>query len=126
MRTALAFFLAVSGSSLMLALAGCDDTPRGEQGIDYLSDGSYYTVPPGPDAGADVAVPCVEEKDPTGVCAQATSDNGTPATHLIACVDGQQPVEIVCVAAGSAADAGSAVDASAPGGGAFCCTTGLI
>jgi hypothetical protein len=130
MRAALAFFLAVFGSSLTLALfAACDDTPRGEQGIDYLGDGGYYTVPPGREAGADVVVPCVEEKDPTGVCAQAASDNGTPATHFIVCVTGQEPVEIVCVGAGSAgmpADAAGAADASTADGGSFCCTTGLI
>jgi hypothetical protein len=122
MRAVLFFFGSVSllGLSLALAVAACDDTPRGEQGIDYLSDGSYYTVPPARDAGADVLVPCVEEKDTTGVCAEATAENGTPATHFIVCVEGRSPVEIVCVAPVGASDAALG-DA-----GMFCCTTGVL
>jgi hypothetical protein len=116
--------LAVGASSsvlaLALALAACDDTPRGEQGIDFLIDGAYYTVPPGPEASADVLIPCVEEKDSAGLCAAAVSASGTSAPHLVVCTAGQAPLDIVCV---GPADAG---DASTADAGAFCCTTGVL
>ena len=111
-------FLALVAVACVLPIApfACDDTPRGEQGIDYLDDGSYYTVPPGPEAGADVYVPCVEDTD-AGMCAQASSPTGTAATHLIVCTGGQTPAGIACVEPGD----GSVTDA-----GTFCCTTGIL
>jgi hypothetical protein len=95
--------------------AACDDTPRGEQGIDYVDDGGYYSVP-GNDASDDVFAPCAQDSD-AGICAQASSPTGTPATHLIVCSGGQIPVGISCVQPG---------DASVTDAGMFCCTTGLL
>ncbi len=96
------------------AFAACDDTPRGEQGIDFLADGGYYSVPPASEAGSDATAPCVEDGD-AGVCAQV-STSGTPATHLIVCVVGTSPLDIQCVTPPGAV----------PDAGTFCCTTGLL
>ncbi len=117
----LALFAGLPAAALLSVLArgvtGCDETPRGEQGIDYLIDGSYYSVPPSPEAGPDVFVPCVEKADPTGACAEATAAGGTPAPHLIVCVPGQSPLDILCAPPD---------DASTGDAGAFCCTTGVL
>jgi hypothetical protein len=116
MRVLLAPLLAASSALPFVVFSpACDDTPRGEQGIDYLIDGSYYSVPPAHDASVDAHAPCAEEKDPAGICAQ-TSSAGTPASHLIACTQGHGPAGIVCVV----------VDDASADGGAFCCTTGLL
>jgi hypothetical protein len=93
----------------------CDDTPRGEQGIDFLADGSYYNVP-GTDADPDAHGPCVDMTD-AAVCAQA-SVNGVPYDHLVACAPGDSPFDLQCVAAD---DAGTS-DAGA----AFCCAGGIL
>jgi hypothetical protein len=124
MRAPILVFVGISACLGTLALTHCDDTPRGEQGVDFLSDSGYYTVPPEPDAGADVLVPCVEEKDTAGLCAEAIATNGTPATHLIVCVEGQAPLAITCVSvprSDGGADASAAADA-----GSFCCTLGVL
>jgi hypothetical protein len=105
--------LALPAFPALLASA-CDDTPRGEQGIDYLVDGSYTSVPPARDASVDAHGPCTEAAD-AGICAQ-TSSAGTPATHSITCTEGRVPADIVCIA----------MDDASADGGSFCCTTGLL
>ena len=110
-------FAVLAPLPLVLLLSACNEVPRGEQGIDFLVDGSSYTVPPGHDAGTDArpSVPCAEEMGSSATCAQASS-GATPARHLIVCADGGAPAGIVCVAGPDAAtDAGT-----------FCCTTGLL
>jgi hypothetical protein len=99
-------------------VSGCDEQPRGEQGIDYLIDGSYSATPPAQDAGTDAHPVCQEENgDPSGICAEA-STSSPPASHLIVCTGGHAPAQISCVA-------GDGADASADAG-TFCCTTGLL
>jgi hypothetical protein len=107
----------VSVAFFTALVSGCDEQPRGEQGIDYLIDGSFSSTPPGHDAGSDAHPVCQEENDPRGICAEA-STSVPPASHLIVCSNGQAPVGIMCVA-------GAGQDASADAG-TFCCTTGLL
>jgi hypothetical protein len=101
---------------LPFAPAACDDTPRGEQGIDFLADGSLYTVPPTPEAGPDAIGPCTEAVDAGAICADLSS-SGTAYTHFISCTNGVAPFGLSCVATGAAVVNGVAT---------FCCTTGLL
>jgi hypothetical protein len=96
--------------------SACDETPRGDQGIDFLDDAGYYNVPPTPEAGPDAHGPCANETDPTGICAQA-SVTGIPASVLVSCTDSTPPVGITCVSTGNAVDGGAT---------AYCCTTGIL
>jgi hypothetical protein len=117
MRHLLATSLALGGAfATLVGPFACDDTPRGEQGIDYLVDGSYYNVPPNPDASADAQGPCTEEADPNGVCTQISAA-GTAYTHLITCSAKESPYGLTCTEAGAA---------SVSGVGTFCCTTGIL
>jgi hypothetical protein len=104
---------------LLLLLSGCDEVPRGEQGIDFLIDGSPYSVPSGHDAGrdatSDAEPPCIENAALSATCANSLS-GATPAPHVIVCAAGSSPAGIVCV---------PGPDASADAG-VFCCTTGLL
>ena len=96
------------------ALSACDETPRGEQGIDFLEDGSYYNVPPAPEAGPDAHGPCGEEAD-AGPCSDV-SEGGVPFNHFIECA-GASPFGIQCLPNSGAADAGVST---------YCCSTGVI
>jgi hypothetical protein len=98
------------------SFAACDETPRGEQGIDFLDDGGYYNVPPAPEAGPDAHGPCANETDTSGICAQA-SVQGTPYTNLVECTGSAPPAEIFCIASGKPEDGGIV---------AYCCETGII
>jgi hypothetical protein len=109
----------VSAALLLLGVpcaSACDETPRGDQGLDFLDDGGYYNVPPGPDAGPDAHGPCANETDSAGTCAQA-SVNGTPAAVLVACTGTARPADITCTAPGQAVDGGLIT---------YCCTTGIL
>ena len=104
---------------LLLGIAlpsACDETPRGDQGLDFLDDGGYYNVPPGPDAGADAHGPCANETDTAGTCAQA-SVTGIPANVLVACSGTSPPAGITCATNGNSGDAGAVT---------YCCTTGIL
>lgn len=110
-------FLALVVASPLLAPFACDETPRGEQGIDLVPPEGGFEDSGGP--VLDAEVPCREVGD-AGPCAQALGQ-GSLYTHLIACTPGQSPAYIDC----------DELDASDPlagedGGAAFCCTTGLI
>jgi hypothetical protein len=94
----------------------CDETPRGEQGIDFLDDGAAYTVPPSPEAGPDAHGPCADETDTAGVCTNA-SVAGVPFANLVTCTGSAPPTGISCI---SAADAGQAGLTS------YCCSTGIL
>jgi hypothetical protein len=110
-RTSCAVALALLVS---LAAFACDETPRGEQGIDFLDDGGLYTVPSNDARADDARGPCAENGD-AEACAAATSE-GNAAPHLIVCAPGNVPIDLVCVTP----------DASAPPDASFCCTTGLL
>jgi hypothetical protein len=101
--------------ALSLLLSACDETPRGDQGIDFLADGGTYSVPPGPDAGPDAHGPCANETDSAGLCAQVTV-SGIPATVLVACTGSAPPAVITC-APSTVADGGLST---------YCCTTGIL
>jgi hypothetical protein len=104
---------------LLLALPplpACDETPRGEQGIDFTADGSPYTVPAGPDAGPDAHGPCANETDSLGICAQVTV-SGIPAAVLVACTGSAPPAVITCAPSTPSTDAGLRT---------YCCTTGIL
>jgi hypothetical protein len=108
------------GLALVLFLAAplvyaCDETPRGEKGIDFLDDGSVYSVPPSPEAGPDAHGPCANETDATGLCTQAAVQ-GVPYPNLVECSGNAPPVEIVCLP-GVPEDGGLT---------AYCCETGII
>jgi hypothetical protein len=95
--------------------SACDETPRGEQGIDFTDDGSYYNVPPNPEAGPDAHGPCFDEAD-AGACALATV-NAIPYSVLVACSGSAPPAGITCISSGSANDGGVI---------AYCCSTGIL
>jgi len=114
---------AIVGSVAIFALApfvlaplACSDTPRGDQGIDFLVDGSYYSVPPSPEAAPDSQGPCAEQAD-AGTARTQLSGHSTAYTHLIGCTGGQTPADLQCMSTG---------DTPAGGVATFCCTTGLL
>jgi hypothetical protein len=95
----------------LLPLA-CDQTPRGEQGIDFYGEGSV-------DAGevlSDAQGPCKEETDTGGTCVQL-GGQGTLYTHLIVCTGNQSPGGLYCIGGEASTDGGVLT---------FCCETGLI
>jgi hypothetical protein len=111
----------VEGFALVAFLAAplfyaCDETPRGEQGIEFTDDGGYYSVPPSPEAGPDAHGPCANETDTTGICAQA-SEQGAPYPNLVECTGSAPPVEIECLPGSTPRDGGVV---------AYCCETGII
>jgi hypothetical protein len=108
---ALVAFLAAPLSSY-----ACDETPRGEQGIDFTDDAGNYSVPPSPEAGPDAHGPCADETDTTGICTQA-SEQGVPYPNLVECTGSAPPVEIECVPGGTPQDGGLI---------AYCCEPGII
>jgi hypothetical protein len=109
-------FVAALAASATAPFA-CDDTPRGEQGVDFLGpDGSSDNVPAGPDADPDAHGPCVEESDAGATCAQVSSA-GVAYGHLIACTAGVTPFDLPCIENDAgASDAGTT----------FCCASGLL
>jgi hypothetical protein len=108
--------LALVAALLLSPCLGCDETPRGEQGIDFLDDGAAYTVPSSPEAGPDAHGPCSNETDTAGTCTSA-SVAGVPYANLVTCTGSAPPAGITCIAA---ADAGQAGIAS------YCCSTGIL
>ena len=118
MRSVAAFSVLACTLGFLCALPAflaCDETPRGEQAILFLDDGSYYNVPPAAEAGPDAHGPCAEEAE-AGVCAE-TSEGGVPYDHLIECTGSSPPFGIECLANGSAADGGII---------SYWCSTGVI
>jgi hypothetical protein len=97
-----------------LAALACGETPRGEQGIDFLAEGGLYTVPSNDAGPNDARGPCAENDD-AGLCAQAIA-KGIPAPHLVVCAQGIDPIDLTCMM----------LDASAPDARTFCCTTGTL
>jgi hypothetical protein len=102
-----------------LLVAACNETPRGEQGIDDVVEGGEDAASPTTDAHG----PCQNEPFPSQQCLQQ-GGSGTLYTHLVLCEGGETPFLLDCngtdastVGVGGADDAGTA---------AFCCTTGLI
>jgi hypothetical protein len=118
MRALFTAVLSLAGLAFFaFAPFACDDTPRGDQGIDFLGpDGAYYNVPPSPEAGPDAHGPCTEDVDAGAICAELPT-SGTPYDHFIACTGGQSPLELQCMSTGAAPVDGVAT---------FCCTTGVL
>lgn len=115
--------LAILLAPAVFALAAACGPPRGDQGIDFASEG-------GADGADDAALsdahgPCQELPDPSGVCT-ALLGQGTLYTHLITCTAGTAPAYIECTPAGGARDGGADGGGDAGGPSTFCCTTGLI
>ena len=116
MRRSHLFMLLGGAFAPVVPVFACSDTPRGEQGIDFISEAGTYDVGFRQDVNPDAKGPCVESTDTSGLCSGVTV-SGLSYSHLISCTGTQSPAFLACMPTGVPTTSGTTT---------YCCATGIL